>query len=290
MSELERAATAMIPSAMTGNDPNSFKPSSSTTNMHVDQANYIIVDGDDRTPNSGNYHDVRREETCGGPAPAARAAPTPRPSAVQGSSADRMNAPSSVQNAYFPGHMQNYPTAGSGHSFSFRNYQVVRRDESAGLGTEYVSIPYTAQVSTASLQYQSGTVVSHNTPKKIKDMPLHVPPTSASQKVNMPDDAQKNFLREIRDQVLNMGGDIDDVSKIGNILFDGKAEVKFSCPLTIKSFVKEGRMQAPLVQECLFPGPYLAIKERVLVHYCQDMENKLAEKEKVQIYNKFKFF
>ena len=103
----------------------------------------------------------------------------------------------------------------------------------------------------------------------------------------LPHDMQRRFDVEVRDKILRNGGDLADIKELQKVLFDPVCEIKFSDPITIRSYCGEGRMRSPFVQECIFPGPYMAIKERVLIRYMEQTESDVAKRDRV---NNFHFF
>ena len=116
-------------------------------------------------------------------------------------------------------------------------------------------------------------------PMPLPPLPPHILPPIVN-RVNM------DLLRqEVTSKVLAHGGYISDVPTVMKVVYDGRAEVKFTDPLTIRSFVMDGGMTSLLVQEAMAAGPYIAIKERVLTKYLESVGRCTEAFEKVTIFS-----
>ena len=96
------------------------------------------------------------------------------------------------------------------------------------------------------------------------------------------------LTQEVTSKVLANGGYISNVPTVMKVVYDERAEVKFTDPLTIRSFVMDGGMTSLLVQEAMAAGPYIAIKERVLTKYLDSVGRCTEAFEKVRIFSLLK--
>ena len=147
-------------------------------------------------------------------------------------------------------------------------------------GTARTATPY-PQLRNALLTNQQVHVPTPAYPLSLpgQQMPLSTLPRPQTPPFSVPVDS--GFRQEVASKMLANGGLIGDVGQMMQVLYDGRGDIKFADPITIKSYCTEGGMSSLIVREALQPGPYIAVKERVLDTYMQSVRRINDAQEQV---------